>query len=338
MGREGVRPGGDMHSIRQFEIIQALTVHRHFGRAARALGISQPSLTRSLKELEARLGVVLFDRNGVEPTVFGRMALRYGEPILANAAELKREIDLAKGLRSGKLVVAAAMFPTDISARKAIGLIAARHPSLSVELIQSDWVRATEMVLKGEADVGVAELTAAQANDDLEAEPVRDSLLRFFCAANHPLAQRATVTVDDLMDYPWVAPALPDRMGAFLHDGKAFGFSEHAKGRFSPRIQVATFADMKEIVIAGQGLSAALPSQIEHELAEGLCMLLPVTLPWLTLNYGFITKRGRTLSPPATVFMDLVREIERELPVSQGAKALPKRTNARPLAGKRMGR
>jgi hypothetical protein len=51
--------------------------------------------------------------------------------------------------------------------------------------------------------------------------------------------------------------------------------------------------------------------------AEGLCALLPVAPPWLTLNYGFITKRGRTLSPPASVLMDIVRTIERDLDVSQ---------------------
>jgi DNA-binding transcriptional LysR family regulator len=302
-----------MQTIRQFEIIQALATHRHFGRAARALRISQPSLTRSLKELESRLGVALFDRNGVAPTLFGELALRYGEPVLANAAELMREIDLARGLRTGRLVVAAAMFPTDISARKAIGLLTARHPELTVELIQSDWVRATEMVLKSEVDVGVAELTAAETNNDLQVEPVRNSVLQFFCAATHPLAGRTKVTVDDLMDYPWVAPSLPDRMRSFLRDGKRFGFWDHSKGRFAPRIQVSTFPDMREIVIAGQGLSAALPLQLKRELAEGLCVLLPITLPWLTLNYGFIVRRGRTLSPPTIVFMDLIREIEREL-------------------------
>jgi DNA-binding transcriptional LysR family regulator len=256
-----------MQTIRQFEIIQALATHRHFGRAARALSISQPSLTRSLKELESRLGVALFDRNGVEPTVFGEMALRYGEPVLANAAELMREIDLAKGLGSGRLVVCAALFPTDISARKAIGLLVACHPELSIELIQSDWVRATEMVLKGEADVGVADLTAAETNNDLQAEPLRNSVLQFFCAAKHPLAKRTTLTVDDLMDYPWVAPSLPDRMRPFLREGKRFGFWDHSRGRFTPRIQVSTFPDMREIVLAGQGLSAALPSQLERELA-----------------------------------------------------------------------
>jgi DNA-binding transcriptional LysR family regulator len=327
-----------MQTIRQFEIIQALATHRHFGRAARALRISQPSLTRSLKELESRLGVALFDRNGVEPTVFGEWALRYGERVLANAAELKREIDLAKGLGSGRLVIVAAMFPTDISGRRAIGLLTARHPELSVELIHSDWVRATEMVLKGEADIGVAELTAAEANNDLQVEPVRNSVLQFFCAAAHPLAKRTTLTIDDLMDYPWVAPSLPDRMRSFLRDGKRFGFWDHAKGRFAPRIQVSTFSDMREIVIAGHGLSAALPSQLQRELAEGLCVLLPVTLPWLTLNYGFITKRGRTLSPPTIVFMDLMREIERELESSEDGRANLKRIVARRPAQKRMSR
>lgn len=74
---------------------------------------------------------------------------------------------------------------------------------------------------------------------------------------------------------------------------------------------------MREIVISGRGLSAALPSQLKRELAEGLCALLPVAPPWLTLNYGLITKRGRTLSPPASVLMDIVRTIERDLDVSQ---------------------
>ena len=99
--------------------------------------------------------------------------------------------------------------------------------------------------------------------------------------------------------------------------GKAFGFWDHSRGRFAPQIQVTTFADMREIVISGRGLSAALPSQLKRELAEGLCALLPVAPPWLTLNYGFITKRGRTLSPPASVLMDIVRTIERDLDVSQ---------------------
>lgn len=140
------------------------------------------------------------------------------------------------------------------------------------------------------------------------------------------------------MDYPWVAPSLPERMRGFLRDGKRFGFWDHAKGRFAPRIQVSTFLDMRAIVIAGQGLSAALPSQLQRELAEGLCVILPVTLPWLTLNYGFITKRSRTLSPPTRVFMDLMREVERELESGEDVRVIPKSIATHQPARKRMSR
>lgn len=58
-----------MHSIRQIRVVKALAQYRHFGRAARALGVSQPNLTRSLKRIEDALGVPLFERQGVMPTV-----------------------------------------------------------------------------------------------------------------------------------------------------------------------------------------------------------------------------------------------------------------------------
>jgi DNA-binding transcriptional LysR family regulator len=71
-----------MHSIRQFELVKALATYRHFGRAASALGVSQPALTRSLKHLEESLGVPLFDRQGVTPTVFGELMLSHVEAVI----------------------------------------------------------------------------------------------------------------------------------------------------------------------------------------------------------------------------------------------------------------
>src|SRR5271166_3533432 len=95
-----------MHSARHFALVRALAEHRNFGRAAGALGVSQPSLTRSLKHLEDTLGVPLFDRAGVTPTIFGEIVLRHGRLVLSGFAELTREIALVKGLEIGSLVVA----------------------------------------------------------------------------------------------------------------------------------------------------------------------------------------------------------------------------------------
>jgi hypothetical protein len=61
-------------------------------------------------------------------------------------------------------------------------------------------------------------------------------------------------------------------------------------------------------------LSVAIPSQIARELNEGVLVRLPYEAPWLSINYGFITKPGRTPSPAAKAFMAIVRSIESEIP------------------------
>jgi DNA-binding transcriptional LysR family regulator len=94
---------------------------------------------------------------------------------------------------------------------------------------------------------------------------------------------------------------------------KPFGPFDDVQDRFHPRVLVETFSAAKRIVLAEQGVGGAIPFQIERELKDGLCVALPVEAPWLRLNYGFIAKRGRTLSPAAKAFMAIVRRIEQEL-------------------------
>ncbi|HWY83941.1 MAG TPA: LysR family transcriptional regulator [Roseiarcus sp.] len=304
-----------MHSVRQFEFVKALATHRHFGRAAAALGVSQPALTRSLKHLEDILGVPLFDRQGVTPTVFGELMLNHGEPVIKGFADLLREIDLAKGLEIGEFSVSAGPYPADISGQRAIGMLSAQHPRVAVEFKLFNWTKIINQVLNGRIDLGFAEIFEAVQNPELETEHVRTSQMYFFCAAGHPLAGRNSVMLEDLCEFPWVGPTVPGRMRQFLPQGDLpCGVFDAVKNRFSPRIMVGTFGATKHIVLAGQGLSVAPPFQLAREIDDGECVLLPLELPWMSLNYGFISKRGRTHSPAAKAFMDNVRQIEKGLP------------------------
>jgi DNA-binding transcriptional LysR family regulator len=304
-----------MHSVRQFELVKALATYRHFGRAATALGVSQPALTRSLKHLEDLLGVPLFDRQGVAPTVFGELVLNHGGPVIKGFADLMREIDLAKGVEIGEFSVAAGPYPAEISGQRAIGMLSAEHPRLFVELKLFNWTKIVNQVLKETVDLGFADLAEAAENPELETEAVRSSRLNFFCAARHPLAGRNAVTLEDLCEFPWVGPTLTDRMRRFLPQRDLpCGVFDAVKGRFLPRILVGNFTAAKQIVLAGQGIGGALPFQLKREIDDGDCVLLPIELPWLSLNYGFISKRGRTHSPAAKAFMENVRQIEKGLP------------------------
>jgi DNA-binding transcriptional LysR family regulator len=304
-----------MHSVRQLEIVRALAKRRHFGLAAKQLGVSQPALTRSLKALEAELGVPLFDRQGVTPTLFGEIVLKHGERAVADFHELARELALAKGLEIGELRVAASPYPADISGQRAIGILSERRPNLLIEFAIANWTRVLADLRDGAVDLGFADVTEAERDPDLEIQKIRTSQGRFYCRAGHPLTLKGRLTLDDLFDYPWVGPTFPARMrAAFPGAEKPFGVMDKVEDRFRPRVLVETISTAKRVVLASAAIGAALPRQIERELKEGLCAVLPVEAPWLSLNYGFILKRGRTPSPAAKAFMEIVREIELEIP------------------------
>ena len=301
-----------MYSARQLELVRALAEHRHFGRAAAALGISQPALTRSLKFIEDQLGVLLFDRVGVTPTVFGQIVLQYSAPVLANFAELARDIALTKGLEIGELKVVMGPYAADISGQEAAAIVSEQHPHLSLELCVVNWLHASDAILSGKADLALAEIRDAVELSELAVTPVRTAPLRFFCRTGHPLTARDSIAIADLFDFPWVGPVVPVQLSsALMGDSKPFGTVDRSTGRFRPRILVETFPIAKQIVLSGNALSAAVPFQIAPEVAAGTLALLAVDVPLISLQYGFISKRGRMLSPAARAFTDAVMAVER---------------------------
>jgi DNA-binding transcriptional LysR family regulator len=77
---------------------------------------------------------------------------------------------------------------------------------------------------------------------------------------------------------------------------------------------VGTFSAAKHIVLAGQGLGVALPFQLRREIDDGACVLLPIEMPWMSLNCASSPNAVDRNSPAAEAFMDNVRQIEKGLP------------------------
>lgn len=304
-----------MPSIRQFETFRALARHRHFGRAAEALGVTQPALTRSLQNLERRLGVSLFDRHDMSPTLFGEAALRFADPAVGGFSELLREFALLQGLEAGGLKVSMGPYPADISGSRAAAMLSSEHPNLAIALRVCDWNEAIRDVAQNVADLALAEVSEAEKHPELQTELVRHAQGFFFCRAQHPLAKRKRLVLDDLLEFPWAGPSYPARVAAHLPKAdKPFGVFDPRDDRFSPRIVVETFSLAKDLVLNGDAIGAFTPGQLDDELKTGRCVRLPINVPSLSLNYGFIVKRGRTLSPASRAFMETVRQIEQSIP------------------------
>ena len=304
-----------MQSTRQLAILQALATHGHFGRAAQSLGLSQPALTKALKAMEAEVGATLFDRGPpVAPTEIGEIVLRHGAAILHQATELRREIDLATGLNTGAVAVAAGTHVADISVYRAVARLARAHPLLTCTLEVTDHLAIIAGVLSGRFDVGVALVTEAEKNPGLDIERLRSSPYRVFAAAGHPLAGRPSLTLQDLLAYPWLAPtgAAP-RIDLPEGTPQPFGTIDSSDGFVRTRLRVNTMDGIRQIVAAGQAIAVAPLVLIAGDVERGEVAILDTQYPHLALDYGFITRRGRTLSPGALAFMDHVRAVEAEI-------------------------
>jgi DNA-binding transcriptional LysR family regulator len=284
--------------LRQVQHAVTLAQSGSYSSAAERLNLSQPALSRSIQALEALLGAALFDRTstGVVPTTIGRLVIEQGIAILASAAGLEREVKLALGLETGTLVVGAAPYAADICVGTAVGRLAMESPALAIDVRVGDWTYLTELVLSGELDIAVAELTLAADDSRLEVQALPRHIGQFFCRAEHPLACRASVSLADTAAFPLVASSLPRRLE-----------------NLRTAIRVDTFRLARDIVLASNALGIAVSSQIVAELRDRQLVFLPISAPWLHSNYGFIRLKGRTPSPATLAFMRRVLEVEEEI-------------------------
>lgn len=291
---------------------KALIEHGTFRKAAQSQSISRPAFSRSIARLENALGVKLFHRHptGATTTIYGEILKKYVDQFVATTSELEREIRIAKGLGIGILSVALGPFPAEISAHRAVGRLISEYPDLRCKVTVSDWMEVERLVVSRSADLGIAEISEAKKNKYLEIEPLGKHRAVFFCRSDHPLVRKKQVTKNELDRFPLVLIKIANRLASLI-PGKQFPVED--EDYFLPSIEIEDIEHSRQIVLESNAFSAATPLQIEKELKQGILSIIPYKAPWLVTQYGFMYLRDRSLSPAAEKFMDVVREIERDI-------------------------
>ena len=301
--------------LRQLRHVLALDRFRNFARAAEAIGLTQPALSRSIQVLEKSIGARLFDRDRsrVEPTPVGERLIERARPLVNQARDVEHDLRQMLGLEVGLLRIGAGPYPADLSVGTAVGRLVRRHPGLMVDLAVGDWTELIRRVASGELDLAIADTGIAQRDDRLVAELLPQHQLNFFCRTGHPLADRPAVTLDEVRNFPLVGTALPPQLAALAASNNRGLRSNLPEGITAPEIRVGTFALARRIVMESDAVGGAVPSQIEDAVARGQLVRLTLDLPWLKTNYGIIRLANRTPGPAAMAFMEILRKVEAEI-------------------------
>lgn len=306
-------------TIRQIQSFLQVAALGSFTRAAEKLHTMQPALSQQVRDLEAELGIRLFDRTtrrveltegGVE---FRNIAAKIIEDLEAAA---RNAHDLAERKR-GRVVVAAPPLLAAAVVPRAIADFRRQYPGLSVRLIDARSDQIVELVRSGQVDCGIGTFHAGEEGIT-SSVLARDSLM-VFCPSRHPLARRRAVSWQELDGLTLVTLTRDSGIRLLVEVG-----FEAARIKLVPAYEVAQITTALAMVEEDLGI-AVLPTYAWAG-ARALNISAAPLEPAIARDISLITRAGRSIAPAVATFTRFLS--------ASTSVAAPTRPPARPARGK----
>jgi DNA-binding transcriptional LysR family regulator len=251
-------PDLDLRLVRYFTVVAE---HQHFGRAAEALHVTQPSLSRQIRSLEQQLGARLLDRTpqGSRLTEAGEVFLPQAQALLRSAAEAAATTRAAA--EPSRITIG---YTTSLIVTPATRELRRRHPEADVQTIHIAWNEPRSALLEHRVDAVVARLPFA--TDQLQVSILYDEPRVLVVSLDHRLAGKEIVTLDDIVDEP--LPRLPDAAWNTF-----WRIDPRPDGRPAPDgPAVKDIEDKLELIAAGECVAIA-PGAVRERLRPDLCAI-----------------------------------------------------------------
>ena len=282
----------------------AVAEQRHFTRAARELGLAQPSVSSQVRRLESELGSELFHRmkGNVTLTPAGEALLPFARRILADVDAASSELRESATQVRGRLSIGATPSLAATLVPPVLARFHAAYPAVDLALREAgsgDLVAALE---EGALDVALVILPVR--HDVLETQPLLREELVLALARTHPLAKRRTISVADLRDVPLV----------MFREGYDLRNATEAACRtagFAPTFAVVGGEMDGVLRLTAAGLGAAIVPSLVVE-PRGPLHAVRIAQSALTRTIGLAHRRDRRLSRAAQELVETVRALVRD--------------------------
>lgn len=194
--------------LRQIKYFLEIVRYASFGRAATHLNVTQPALSKSIRNLEQSLDVTLLERHpiGVIPTEYGKVFLEYAALITGEIDRAVAEIEQMKGAGKGFVRVGAGATMMQYVIPQAVRAFMAQDDSAVVTFQQGLRDELIASLRRGEVDIVIGSIGGLSHDDDLRQEIALHDEIVVVANHDHPLAKQDTVEIAEFGDYKWVLP------------------------------------------------------------------------------------------------------------------------------------
>ena len=294
----------NLHHLRAFAVVVRLG---GVGVAARALEVTQPAISRTIRELEAQVGLRLLERNaeGIVPTDAGRELYEYAQAIVASERAAIEAMSAVRGLERGTIHIGASTTIATYVLPPLIGVFMREHPAIQVRLSAVHTRRLLPMVKDDEVDIALAEAPVVDPGV-IVARWMMDEMV-VIAAPTHPLARRAGATRT-------VKPHDLDEELLILREPESGTRDIVLRGLTAANVvptrtmAVEATEVIKQLVAEGVGIGVVSCDTIADMLALSRLVVLRIEGASITRPFNRLSAPRRRPSAAARAFLRLLAE------------------------------
>ena len=290
--------------IDKLELLIALSKERHFGRAAEACGVTQPTMSTSLKQLEEFLGVMLVQRGSrfVDFTPEGERTLEWARRIVSDVRGMREEISTLKEGLSGELRIAA--IPT------VLGMIAAlttpfreRHPNVRFRIVSCTSSDVLGLLENLEVDAGLTYLDNEPLGK-VRSIPLYNESYRLLTSPDGLFGDRKQVTWDEVGKIP-LCLLTPDMQNRRIIDRALLAAGTQAMPTLTSNSIIVLYTHVK----TGRW-SSVMPAKLADTLGfSDAVRSIPIVDPLVTHGVGLVIPKRDPMTSLVAELVDIAREV-----------------------------
>lgn len=291
--------------LRDLHILLAVARMGSMGRAAAALSISQPAVSKAITDLEQALDVRLFERTrqGTEPTSSGRALLKAGIAVFDVLRQGLEEMDFLSDPTVGELRIGCHEPLITGFVATVIDELTRRFPRVTVQVMPGDAVSLNYALHQRDIELTIVPTLGLEVDRDTEAEVLFDDRHVIVAAAISKWARRRKMMLTELEGEPWVLPPAESIAGRYIDD--AF----RSAGLEPPSARVSSFSiPLHHHLLATGRYVTSLPRSLLQFAPHLQLKQLPIAWPAKRRPVAILTLKSRALSPLAESFAGQVRQ------------------------------
>lgn len=294
-------------TIQQLDALVRLIEMRSFSKAAKSMYLTQPALTKHIKNLEDAVGYKVAERGyaGISLTREGRLLYDYARRILKLRDEACEKIVNSRLHDTGNIYITASTIPATYILPSVLGGFRGGHPGIRAYVRTCDSEEAIENILGGRAEIGF--IGKSPASGKLISEPLWNDTMALIVPRGHRWFKRKSVSLEELEGEPFIirekGSGTRETLEKCLRENLETGIS-----RFNIVSELGSSEAIREGILCGLGVSILSTHAVCRELERGLVRPLEVDKCSIERHFHLIYKKQFDLMPYHKLFLEYVRE------------------------------